>query len=59
MSPITLRIRQLNEDMFSHSRNQYMLYAANNILPLKERIEYHLLSQKEMHFYEKRLLHTN
>lgn len=56
MCSISLRIRQLNEDMFSRSRNEYMhmLYVANNDYTLYrlyifERIEYLLLSQKVMH----------
>lgn len=64
MCSISLRIRQLNEDMFSRSRNEYMLYVANNnytlyrLYILFERIEYLLLSQKVMHLMI-RLLHTD
>lgn len=54
MCSISHRIRQLNEDMFPRSRNEYMLYVANNDYTLYrlyifERIEYLLLSQKVMH----------
>lgn len=63
MCSISLRIRQLNEDMFSRSRNEYMLYVANDNYTLYrlyifERIEYLLLSQKVMHLMI-RLLHTD
>lgn len=58
MCSISLRIRQLNKDMFSRIGNEYMLYVANNNYTLYciyifERIEYLLLSQKVMHFMER------